>query len=124
MGKRKFHLSVQRKNHERRKWRRLPLAIPLAKGGISTYMVSIPRSSLTDNQQQLLMLKHNHTIMASSNECPTSELHCQESTTFTTLTSLHALMKQRNLLLPGSVLILICTLVYSYNMPLVALCIF
>ena len=43
MGKRKLRLSVQQKNHERKRWGYFPVRIPL-KGGVSVFKVSVPLS--------------------------------------------------------------------------------
>ena len=53
MGKRRFRLSVQRKNDERKRWGVFPVRIPV-KGGVSVFKVSVPLSSLTTHQRDLL----------------------------------------------------------------------
>ena len=53
MGKQKFRLSVQRKNHERKRWGYFPVRIPI-KGGISVFKVSVPLSSLSSEQRTAL----------------------------------------------------------------------
>ena len=54
MGKRKFRLSVQRKNHERKRWGVLPVQLPV-KGGSSTFKVSVPLYALSDAQRTALL---------------------------------------------------------------------
>ena len=53
MGKRRFHLSVQRKNDERKRLGFFPVRIPV-KGVVSVFKVSVPLSSLTTHQRDLL----------------------------------------------------------------------
>ena len=56
MGKWKFRLSVQRKNHERKRWGFYPVRIPI-KGGVSVFKVSIPLSALSSQQKTVLQLQ-------------------------------------------------------------------
>lgn len=53
MGKRRFCLSVQRKNYERKRWVFFPVRIPF-KSGISVFKVSVPLSSLSSQQRDIL----------------------------------------------------------------------
>ena len=54
MGKRKFRLSVQRKNYERKRWGLLPVRLPV-KGGSSTFNISVPLDALSDAQKTALL---------------------------------------------------------------------
>ena len=45
MGKRKFQLSVMRKNNEQKRWGYFPVRIPI-KGGVSVFKVSIPLATI------------------------------------------------------------------------------
>ena len=54
MGKRKLHF-YRPKRFERRSWERLPVRIPLVKGGVSQFKVSVPLSALSGYQRSVLM---------------------------------------------------------------------
>ena len=71
MGKRKVRLSVQRKNHERKRWGwgRLPVRIPI-KGGVSVFKVSIPLISLPNSQRTALQTPIQVQPLASSTQSP------------------------------------------------------
>lgn len=72
IGKRKFCLSVQRKNHERKRWGYYPVRIPI-KGGISVFKVSVPLSDLSSDQRTALLAQPPTTqppIRSSSTQTP------------------------------------------------------
>ena len=72
MGKRKFCLSVQRKNHERKRWGYYPVRIPI-KGGISVFKVSVPLGALSSDQRMALLAQPPSTqppIRSSSTRTP------------------------------------------------------
>ena len=72
MRKRNFCLSVQRKNHERKRWGYYPVRIPI-KGGISVFKVAVPLSAHLSDQRTALLAQPPTTqppIRSSSTQTP------------------------------------------------------
>lgn len=73
MGKRKFRLSVHQKNYERKRWGFFPVRLPI-KGGVSVFNVSVPLSSLSIEQRNLLIDQSRNSLPGPPPPRPISEL--------------------------------------------------